>query len=439
MGRVLTLGLVGFLVAAAFLLPAPREVQPGTLPEQSGPRFAVCLVEQGGGRSTEISASSVSSGRVQLTLFTAGRSSGSIGSDLEGPGSALFPIVDVAAVGTVGALLELPDENGAASSLIRGAESLAADSCVSDTPADVYLTGGRTTLPDRFELHLINPFASDAVVRLLVTSEVGIESNPTFNSVVVRARSSAALNMSQLTPGRQRLSVLVESQDGRVVAIGRQTAPSESAMWSAVAPATDWYLPLAQPEGRRVVIGNPYATEAEFQLDAYSLGGLSPAVLSGVVPAGGEVSVDLSELDDLGLVALRLITTTPVVVSEWQEGGSALTATTAISTTALRWLVPAALHQGLVPDDPDLGILGESGTMLIFNPGLEDAEVSVTVLGLDGSSTDSFVVQGEAVIGIPMVSGDARLVESTAPVVVTWFGGAGGRGASAPGVPLKDG
>lgn len=439
MGRVLAVGLVGFLVAATFILPQPRQASPGGSPDARPPRFAVCLVEEGVGRSTEISVASMTGGRVQLSLFTAGRAAGSIGVDLPDAGATVFPIVDVAAVGTVGALVEFPAGDGAAASLIRGAESLATDVCVAGTEPEAYLTGGRTVLPDRFELHLVNPFASDAVARLVVNSEVGLESNPVFNSIVVRARSSVALNMNQLTPGRQRLSVLVESQVGRVVAIGRQTAPAESAMWSAIAPATDWYLPLGPLEGRRVVIGNPYSSGVEYQIDSYGPGGPSLAALSGFIPPGGEVTVDLSELDELAPTALRIITTTPVVAMVWHQAQSGLSAMAGSPATGLRWLVPAALHSGPGSDDPDQpAVPAETGTLIIFNPGVDEAEVVVSVVA-NGDDSTVFLVPGESTITVPMGPGDARIVVSTSPVVVAWFGGEGGDGSASPGVLLTDG
>ncbi len=441
MSRVVTVVVVAFLAVAGLVLPQPSAVTPGTGAEPSPPKFAVCLVEQGGGRSTEISVVSLGDGFVQLSLFAGGREAGSIGVDVSGPGSTVFPIVDVAAVGTIGAFVEFPSGQAAATSMIRGPQSLSADLCVSDTPGEISLTGARTTSPDRFELHLINPFATDALVRLVVTSEVGIESNPAFSAVVVRARSSVIMNMTQLTPGRERLSVLIEHQQGRVVAIGRQTAPAEGAMWSAVEPLTDWFVPLGDvADGRRIVIGNPQGADVEYQVDAYRTGGLEPTVLSGSIPAGGEATLDLSDLDEASIRGVRILSTSPVVATVWQASENALSAVTGTGTQALRWLVPGWFHPagGDPPAEGELPDLGESARLIIFNTGIDDAEVVVTTLGGDGG-TVTVIVPAEGVLEVPISSGDARVVDSDVPVVVAWIGGVGGTGTTSLGFPVQDG
>jgi hypothetical protein len=436
MTRVLSAVAVVFLVAATFVLPEARHQSPGPAPDIDPVGHAVCLVDEGVGRTTEIAAASLDPGTVRMTLFTAGRPAGTMGVDLEPEGSTVIPIVDIAAVGTVGALVEFPSRRGAAGSGIRGAGSLAAEACVSEPAAEVYLTGGRTVSPERFEVHLLNPWASDAVVSLSVTSEIGTESNDRFNSVVIRAMSNVVIDMTQLTPGRERLSVRVESQTGRVTVIGRQTGPEEGAIWNAVVPAADWFIPLIGMSGD-VLIGNPYPTEVEYQVDVYGSLGLEPALLSGTVGRGGQVVLDLSVLEDPDVHGVRVIATTPVVAGV-RQGANPAWATTAAAVPALEWLVPIATHaspDGAEDEDP---AAPESGFLLIFNPGIDHAEISISALGVSGRPS-TLVLLAEDAAAVPVSPADGYLVRSDRPVVVFWLGGTEGRGAILVGVAVDDG
>ena len=101
MSRIATLLLAGFLVGALFIVPNPRGVSPEDEVTPLPPAFAVCLVQEGGGRTTEITTGTFDPGPLQTTLFSGGRVVGSIGATLDAYEASVVPVVDITAVGTV--------------------------------------------------------------------------------------------------------------------------------------------------------------------------------------------------------------------------------------------------------------------------------------------------------------------------------------------------
>ncbi len=414
------------LVVIALVAPRFDQPTPGETPAFASPLFAVCPVEEGSGRTTEIAALSTVEGPVQLTLFASGATAGTIGVSTGSTGSTVIPVIDVAAVGTVGGLVELPAGTSAAGSSVRGAATLAVERCVSSIPPQVFVTGGVTAGQREFTLHLMNPFAGEAVVSLMVSSEVGLESNPRYESVIVPARGSTVLAFSQLAPGRERLSVLIDTSQGRVIAAARQSGPVDGALWNALPPATDWFVPYPVGDlSKRVLIGNPTNSGVEYQVDLYGPGGFEAAAVSGTIGAFGQEILDLSEFSDAR--AVRVISATPVVATLWIETGSALAVTAGANEPAGSWLIPAALVPGV-----------ETGRLILLNPGLEDATVTLRSLR-DSPSQVTLTVGAESVVEVALDAADGYLVDSASPVValLTLLGEE--VGAAAIGVPLDDG
>jgi hypothetical protein len=427
MTKLLSLLLVGGLVAGVFLVSPPDQPSPGDLPGLGQPLYSVCPVVEGGGRSTDLAVLSTDDGPVQLTLFANGSSAGSIGVSTGSTGVTVIPVVDVAAVGTVGGLIELPSGSSAAGSTVRGASTMSVESCITSIPSEVFLTGGVTASQRAFSVHLMNPFAGDAVVSLTVTSEVGLESSPRYQSVIVPSRGSHIVDFSQLAPGRERLSVRVDTSAGRVIAVASQGGVGDGATWNAVSPATDWFVPVPTGgQSKRVLIGNPSSNvEVEFQVDLYGPAGFEAAALSGEIPPGGEESLDLAAMAEVR--AVRVISTSPVVPTLWIESESMLGVTNGATEPASRWLLPAALTAD-----------AESARIVIHNPGLEDA--ALTIRSLRTTATQVPVtVSAESVVELALVAADGYVVDATLPVVVLLVALGDGYGAAVIGVPLVDG
>ena len=419
--------LVAALAVTAALLPVPDVPVPDPAVPLEEPPVAVCAVEEGSGRTTEISVLSTVSGPVGLTLFASGSTAGSIGHETGSSGSVTIPVVDVAAVGTVGGLVELPIASSAAGALVSGAESMSSESCAAVPHPLTLLAGATTASEDRFELHLMNPYAGVAVVELSVQSEAGIESNQRFESVIVPPRASTIVDFTELVPGRETLLIVIETVRGRVISVGRQGVAMESAVWKAVAPAQDWFIPIPAGNGRReVVVGTPNNAEVQYQVDFYGPDGLEEGLVSGVLPARGQATVDVSALSETA-VAMRIISTAPVVPTLWMESGDGLAVTTASPRGANRWLLPGA-------GNPD----GGWSTIVILNTAIEASEVSIRPLR-EETSMRTLIVESDSVLELALEKADGYLVESVGETVVLWSGHRDNSSTAAIGVPMTDG
>lgn len=415
------------LAGSAFLAPDPEvpEFEPtvGAAP----PPVAVCPVDEGSGRSTEIAVLSTVDGPAGLALFAAGGSAGSLESSTGATGSLVIPVVDVAAVGTVGGLVEMPVASSAAGTRILGTGSLRAEACASLPEPQVFISGGSTADGEMFELQLMNPYAGEAVVELIVQSEAGTESNSRFESVIVPPRSSTFVDFADLTPGRESLSVAIETVTGRVNAVGLQTGSGETALWNAVAGATDWFLPI--PKGgpvREVILATPANTEIDYEVDLFTPDGAEEGFASGRLSARGQHVVDMSEVTDEA-VGLRVVSTGPVVPTIRLSGeGFGISMTTGASSDSNRWFLPGAR----APE-------GGWATVVLFNGGIEDAEVRIRALR-ESTSTRTIAVASETVVALGIESADGYLIESTNPIVSMWNAQREGSSSVAIGVPLTD-
>lgn len=424
--RFVGLALVLALATVAYLTPAPDAPEPSPGVGIEEPPVAVCAVEEGSGRTTEISVLSTVDGQARLTLFAAGGTAGTIGQRTGASGSTVFPVVDVAAVGSVGGLIEMPVVDSATASVVLGATSIASEACATVPASEVLINGGSTISGETFVLQLMNPYAGEAVTELVVASESGVESNDQFERVIVPPRSSTFIDFTDLVPGRESLSVSVETATGRVLAVGRQGAAGGSAMWRAVSPALDWFLPVPQSGGvREILISSPSASEVEYQIDVYAPSGIQEGVLEGSIPARGQTVIDLEEFgpDALGV---RVVSAGPVVPTLRIKAASGIGMTTGSEIQANQWLLPGAGR-------PE----GGNASVIIFNTGIEDDEVRIRPLR-ENTSVLTLTVESGTVLEFGLDAADGYLIESTGPSVVSWAAAREGALALAGGVAILD-
>jgi hypothetical protein len=427
--RYLALVVVAGLTAGAMLIPTPAAPVPGLEPALLDSNHGVCGVEEGTGRTTQLTALSAGEGPLQLTLFASGRPAGSIGVSIGAEGSNVIPIVDVAAVGIVGGLVELPPSDTAVGSVVRGPTALSMEACASGAPDSALLTGGSTADQREFSVHLMNPYAGEAVVDLHVTSEVGIESDDRLRSLIVPAFSSVIVEMAELLPGRARLTLRIDTTQGRVFALGRQSGGADNAVWNATEGATDWLVPVPSLAGAGLLrVGNPTGQQVDFQIDVYGSSGLEEAVISDVIDAGGEAAIDLSTLlEGVSVQGARVISTSPVVATLWFEDLASMAVTTGATETSTLWLLPGSAQPGL-----------ESQRLVLLSPGLEDASVTVHSLRPDRAQR-SVVVAAQTVVELALEPSDGFLVDSSAPVVALMALLGQGPGGISIGMPFTDG
>ena len=441
---------VALLAVAAMMVPGGRQPQPDPPLGTEEPAVAVCAVQEGAGRSTRLMVLSTVDGPVRLGTFASGETAAEADFQTGSAGLASVDMVDVAAVGTVGALVELPLQESAVGSLVIGPESMAAESCAPSPLQELFITGGSTVSGEEFELHLMNPYSGEAIVDLVVRSEVGLETAASLSSLVVPPSSSTIVDFTRVLPGREELSITIATQTGAVFGVGRQRANGESALWNAVAGGQPWYLPVPAGVGRTLLIGTPAGVDVDFQVDYYGPEGVEEVLETGTIQARGRVAIDLDTISqEAG--AIRVSATGPVVPSLWISTDPGLASTTGTEQIATMWLIPAAALQ---PDEvgeeeeaeadeeeaeeaEEEEAVAVRARLVVLNPGLDDTVVSYRALGGDGAGEMDLAAEG--VTEIVVDAADGYLVESTTPVVVLWVVERGGTGAVSIGVPLGDG
>lgn len=415
------------LAGAAVLLPAPAAEEPGSNPATEQPPISTCPLVSGSGRTTQVAVLSNVSGEGRLSTFSSGTETGSLDFITGGSGTVVLDAAEAGAVGVSAGLIEMPSATTAAGVLTAGETSRTAETCVDIPTGQAFLSGGTTASGAVFGVQLLNPYAGEAIVELTVTSDAGIESTDRFDAVRVPALSTVTLPMSEIIPGREEISVNVEVTTGSALAVARQTIEGRTALWRAVEPAQDWWLPIPEGGGtKQLLLASPTNSEVEYQIDYYGAEGLEEAFESGVLDPRGQQRVGLAAISP-DTAGLRVISTGPVVPTLWINNSAGLALTTASPIDSPSWLLPGA-HSPV----------GGSGTIVILNTGLD--EVSVDVRSLEETSLSrNFNLPSEGVLEVPLVGADSYRVEASGPVVTLWTSQIGSARTAAMGIPIQDG
>lgn len=412
---------------AATLLPAPDAADPGAVPATEVPPVAICPILQAGERSTSVSVLSSVDGEGRLSTFAAGSEIGALEFRTGPRGAVTLAAAEAEAVGSAGGLVEMPSEVTAAAVVVAGPGSRAAESCADIPDGQIFISGGSTASGDVFAIQLINPYAGEAIMNLTVTTDTGLEANDRFNAVAVPPLSTITLDMSQIIPGRETISANIETTRGSVLAYGRQTSDGEVALWRAVAPGENWWLPV--PEGvaaKQLVIATPENSQIEYQVDLYGPDGYVEGHDTGVIGPRGRVVVPLAAVTE-GAAGVRVITTGPVVPALRIDSPEGLAWTTASPVDATVWLLPGA---GAPPEG--------SGSVVLLNTGIEPVSASIRGLGESGPVRE-LEVDAEGVLVVDLVAADGYRIEASGPVVALWTSELGAARSAAIGIPLQDG
>lgn len=427
MTRLFSVLVLAALAVAAVLLPGQSAPSPRPEPGYNPPPVAVCAVEEGSGQSTAISVLSTINGPGAVTAFSGGVPAGASTFETGASGSAVVPLVDVAAVGVAAGLVEFPNSDASAASTITGSTAVAVESCQS-TPSQLTLLAGGSTLSDQtFEIQLMNPYAGEAVVDLSVVSESGLETASQLQDIIVPSRSSALVDLSQLLPGRESMSVAVSATSGSILATGRLSDGNDLAVWNAVSPASDWFVPIPSGAAGELVISTGVAANVAYQVDIYGPDGLVEAADEGAVPERGQITIDLAELGG-SAGAFRVVSAQPVAVFLRTVADDGLALTSGAPVAASQWMLPGA------------GSLAEGvGSLVILNTGLDDANVIITDHRRQ-SIARQFPVPAGSVIEAPGIvgTGDGYSVSGDGDLVVLWASSLGTARVYSIGTPLID-
>lgn len=415
------------LAVAGTFLPEQEAVEPGGVPASEEPPVSICPMIEQGDQHTNVSVLSSVNGAGRLSTFAAGAEVGALQFRTGGTGAVTIPAADAGAVGAAGGLIEMPSDTTAAGVSIIGPQSRAAESCADIPTGQAFISGGSTISDAFFEVQLLNPYAGEATVDLTVTSDAGIEADSQFTAVIVPPLTNRTVDLTQIIPGREAISVNIEATRGSVLAFGRQTTDGETALWRAVAPGLDWWLPVPPGGGtKRMRIATPENAEVEYQVDHYGPDGFVEAHASGVLDPRGSTQVPLAAVTPEA-AGVRVIASGPVVPSLWIDSPRGMASTAASPVESTAWLLPAASQPP-----------GGSGQVVILNSGIEPVTVSIRSLA-ERSVVRDLEIGPEAVLVENLVRADGYRVEATAPVVVMWTSSLDGVGTAAMGIPLQDG
>lgn len=424
--RYFAVALMLAFAAAAVLPSAPEAAEHDPPPATELPPISTCPLLVGSGRNTEIGVLSSVNGRGRVSAFSSG-SSGSVDFRTGATGAVTVDAGEVGAVGVSGGLVEMPSATTAAGVVTVGETDRSAEMCSDIPTGQAFLSGGSTAGGADFAVQLLNPYAGEAMVELTVTTDAGIESDDRFDAIRVPSLSTLTVRMGEIIPGRAEISVEVEVVSGSALAVARQTIDGRTALWRAVEPAQDWWLPIPEGGGtKQLLLATPTNTEVQYQIDYYGSDGLQEAYETGVLAARGRHRVGLAGISS-ETAGLRVISTGPVVPSLYVNSPTSLALTTASPVDAATWLLPGA-------NSPP----GGGGSAVILNTGIEAVTVDVVTLR-DTALSRGFDLPADGVLEVDLVDAVGYRVEATGPIVVLWTSQLGGDGTAAIGIPIQDG
>ena len=414
--KYVALLVVALLAAATFVVPEPVSPVPEAPPPVAPAPFAVCPAAESARRSTSVVLAGTGSGTARASVFSAGEIVAEGDVPVGEGGTGRLELSDLTGLALSPVLVALP-QAAPVGSIMQG-DGWSALACRPGSGEVVVLPGGATSEGEEFEIRLANPFAGSAAVSLTVASEVGTESDPTLDEVVVPPRGVVTVDLASLLRGRLGMSVAVSPIEGRVIASAVQAGGGDVAAWQALQPELDWYVPVPSPRGvdTTLVIAAPGASEVPYQIDVYGPDGLSEAAAEGVVPARGHLEIPTSDLLE-GPGAVRVLAAAPVGVTLRMTGDGVRAVAPGQPTPQPIWFLPGA------------GLLGRT-RVLLFNP----TEVDVRAQISSGNGVEAFetvTVGAGDLAGVWVPEGTSSLrVDADGDVVVSWFArGEGGLAA----------
>jgi Family of unknown function (DUF5719) len=405
--RAVQIGALLCLGVAAWAFQSPT-VEAGSefATEPSPPRFVGCVAEAARGLDGLVEVGSIVRGPVTASPSSQSHVPGVV-VEIDEAGGAEVPLSDLQAAGAVGVLVELPSADGAATVVEQGEAGTLIGAC---TPAgsEVLIAGGGSTLTgDELSLVVTNPYAIDAVVSVTSSSEVGDDSIRQLASLLVPARSTTVNELTPVVPLRQSLSMKLVVERGAVHAGLLQRSGGDAAFTEAVAPLSDWWLPVAPLEGgsQRVVVSTDSLLPVQVRVDTYAGGSLTEGVVESEIPARGQIELPVGTLlESAG--GLRVSADSPVVVTLVRSGEGLRQMTPANDTLSTEWIVPGATASG--------------AAAWILNPGEVDAEVVLQPLVPD-TPARAAVVASDTMQPVALDLPDAGyLIRSTSEVAVVF-------------------
>src|SRR5680860_314955 len=237
MKRVLSLLLAAALGVLAWALPAP-EVEKS--PVTTAPSVSVATEASHStcpwafsddAVDTFFVAQSDDDADLRFTFPVGGEIRKTVEESQIGHAADALSLASVLNQGVSPAVIEFSSSPSAAGVVETGEGVLAADVCPSASSKIWHLPGGSTLEGQTLRLVLFNPFSDDARASVAVTSEAGFEPIPELESVTVTGRSWKVIDLGELLPLRESISVAVEMKQGVVTPAMVLTEGNDEAIW----------------------------------------------------------------------------------------------------------------------------------------------------------------------------------------------------------------
>jgi len=403
--KVFALFVVALLAAAFLVVPSPNEPAPEAPVPLASPPFAVCPLGEAARRTSSVSVLGGGAGSLEETVFSAGEVVGSEEVAMSEGGFGSLSLDDVTGLARAPVTLALDDPSRKAGMTLAGA-GVAAAACDAGSQDPVVLAGASTSEGETFTVILANPFAGTARADLVAASEIGTESDPALEGLVVPPHSLIAVEMGSLLPGRQVMSVAVDTTSGRVIAGGVPEGAGEAAAMQGITADVDWYLPVPDfPDmAKSIVLFAPGTAEVPFQFDVYGPEGLFEAALDGTVPARGQTVIPVADLLE-GPGTVRVVAAGPVAAVLTLRGEAVRAMIPGVPAPGPTWLLPGA------------GDLGAT-RVHVFNPG--EIDINASLVDPSGDPLAGEEVPAGRMVTLALPGGGAARVEADGDVVVTW-------------------
>jgi hypothetical protein len=421
---ILTLGVVA--LAGGWFLPPPPPIEPSSVPAPAADPYAVCpLAIAGGGfdgrvgivTDTDLAGRLGAVGRERSpTPFEVGSGEGfalEVGTLAE---VGISPILIESAAGSIGQLAAaIYDRAG-------GVPALAGCSPASASP--VALLGLATNAGEGSSLVITNPFAAEATVTLVGSSEFGPDTPSDLEAVRIPANSTIELVLDQTMAGREQLGFTLQPDTGLVVAGMIRSGP-DTAISEAIVGARQWHVALPDfgIDGQ-LIVRSLTAVDSAFRIDRIDPNGLSDGVESGSLAPGEQLVFSIEEMggSDGGFIVNA---EEDVAVAIVYAGDELRTVSAAAATTAGQWLVPVSAA----------GAEGENA-LWILNPEETDTTASIQIFGRRSAPQEIELPAGFTTGFVVGLNGAGASITAGHPVVV--FHGVlnGARASMTPAFPL---
>lgn len=470
MRRVVLLLLSGALVVGAFLAPRP--------PAPEGPSFTGAAVADeaaagaqgsvwycpwlnaGAVRDSWLMLATATSVNATVTLPSPIPNEPADGADLSLLDASALPleVADIVRRGDAPGFVEFDDGPAAVASVVTadaadGSTLIAGDRCVASVPKLWHLPGGTTREGRTTTLRIFNPFPEAAKVSVAGTSEFGDAGLVSLRSLDVAGRSWQDVNLNELAPLLDDLSLTVVADEGLVIPSLVVASSVDEATWPGVALSTTWEFPQVRQTGLTpfLVVSNPGDEEVEIVIDAFDANGGTREARTETVAPGSPLRVPIRGLADsfFGIAVHASDPIAAVVVSEDlvepaapgadEESGDdeneeetqvadRIAGTSGAAAASTRWLLPGP---GAMP--------AATSSVWLLNTGTEPVTVTMRPLGSEDLPDDKTRVQAESVVRVVLPQENAisgYLIDATAPISASWSVESGGGVAMVAGTAL---